>query len=186
MAYEIKPLQWIQAVNWEDEVTYKAETGTGGTYEITDTLHWGERKFFWQYCFDEIRDTSYGYVNNLESAKKLLEDHWLNRMKTDLVEVQSVTLDWMPIESGLPEVGVPVLISFMAESGYPVFTKAIWCAARTLSSENYEGEDADYDENEDIYYWPEGWYEYPYEDETAHRTTVPTHWAKVKHPEKTK
>jgi hypothetical protein len=43
---------------------------------------------------------------------------------------------------------------------------------------NYEGDDADYNEDEDDYYWPEGWYEWnEYEPWHWRLSGNITHWA---------
>lgn len=84
-------------------------------------------------------------------------------------------MNWQPIETA-PSKGTPVLV---------VYGKKVLRAAQAkkfeLDEENYgyfnDGEGADYNEANDTYYWPEGWYEWN-ETEECHwmLDNEPTHW----------
>ena len=80
---------------------------------------------------------------------------------------------WIPVEDGLPESGKPVL----AACGKKVL-RAAHAAKFALDEENWgwwnDGEGADYNEANDMTYWPEGWYEWNEYDEI--------HWAIADHP----
>lgn len=82
-------------------------------------------------------------------------------------------MEWIPTADRMPPNGTPVL----ADTGHKHPIRACWI--QKFSEEvscDWDG-DADYNEKEDQYYWPEGWYEWNRHEETHWRVdeTV-THW----------
>ena len=82
-------------------------------------------------------------------------------------------MEWIPTADRMPISSTPVL----ADTGRKHPIRACWI--QKFSEEvpcNWDG-DADYNEKEDQYYWPEGWYEWNRHEETHWRVdeTV-THW----------
>lgn len=65
---------------------------------------------------------------------------------------------WQPIESGLPQSGVTVLICYKNSHGNLRRIRAQWIAAKSYESSEYS-DFGEYDEASDTYYDPEGWYE---------------------------
>lgn len=83
---------------------------------------------------------------------------------------------WIPITERLPESGVPVLVSV----GKKVL-RAAYVAKFAMSEEKHgkwsDGDDADYSEETDQTYWPEGWYERSEGEEIYWPIDPwPTHW----------
>lgn len=87
-----------------------------------------------------------------------------------------VGCDWMQITDKLPESGKPVLVA----CGKKVL-RAAYAAKFSLAEDNWgfwnDGDGADYNEADDMTYWPEGWYEWN-EHEECHwmLQDLPTHW----------
>jgi len=93
------------------------------------------------------------------------------------------TYEWVSVTVNMPVPGSPVLAVYLDERYprgvkklVPVVVRACWIPEK-FSSDDYEGDDAVYDENTDEYYWPQGWYEWNETEEThfALPDTV-THW----------
>ncbi len=81
---------------------------------------------------------------------------------------------WIKVTHRLPESGVPVLAFVTNESGKTRRIRAQWCAKFTEES---DGDDAEYCEEKDTYYSPEGWYESNEYDEVNWFVHDPvSHW----------
>lgn len=66
-------------------------------------------------------------------------------------------------QHGTPETGIPVLADIAHK--YPI--RAMWVAKHSMEvGSDCEFMEPDYNEEEDIYYWPEGWYEWNEHEET--------------------
>ena len=68
------------------------------------------------------------------------------------------TTDWISVQSRMPDAGKNVLACYKNRSGVSRRICAFWRAGKTVES----GEDSEigvYDEADDCYYDPEGWYE---------------------------
>ena len=77
---------------------------------------------------------------------------------------------WVPVGDRLPESGTPVLLDIGEQ--FPV--RAMWAAKHTVEAGLECPEDwGDYDEATDIWYAPEGWYEWNRHEETHWRVTAP-------------
>lgn len=81
---------------------------------------------------------------------------------------------WIKVTHRLPESGVPVLAFVTNELGRTRRIRAQWCAKFTEES---DGDDAEYCEEKDTYYSPEGWYESNEYDEVNWFVHDPvSHW----------
>ena len=89
-------------------------------------------------------------------------------------------MEWIPTADRMPPNGTPVL----ADTGHKHPIRACWVAkfSEEVGASDFDG-DADYNEKEDQYYWPEGWYEWNRHEETHWRVeeTV-THWMQLPLP----
>ena len=81
-----------------------------------------------------------------------------------------------------PEAGKPVLVAY-TENGRQQWARACWVPKYTEEDTgNYLG-DASYNEENDTYYWPEGWYEWNQHEETHWVIDGEiTHWALIELP----
>ena len=88
-----------------------------------------------------------------------------------------VRLCWMP-ENKKPPTQKPVIVVFI-ENGKQRWARAAWVPKFMVEDTNYEGE-SDYNEADDTYYWPEGWYEWNHAEE-IHWMLIEdiTHWAEI-------
>lgn len=95
--------------------------------------------------------------------------------------MEAETMNWIDAAGEKPEAERPVLVVF-ADNGRVRWARACWVPKHTCSGE-YEGDDADYVEADDEYYWPEGWYEWNQCEETHWRLSQEvTHWTQVELP----
>ena len=70
---------------------------------------------------------------------------------------------WISVKDRLPESGKSVLVScqirLMSGKHKYYVCEAMYTAPKTVSAGGYDDFDADYDEETDTYYYPEGWWE---------------------------
>lgn len=85
--------------------------------------------------------------------------------------------NWQPIETA-PKTGRKILLYYKNEinNGRVILARYV----NKFTEEVYD-EDGDYDEANDTYYWPEGWYEQvdnqdDFSDVLLYSTHSPTHW----------
>ena len=109
---------------------------------------------------------------------------WPSDKRTDIVTLTSCLLfaqhcveksqQWRPIDDDAKS-GKPV---FVLEKGVPL--KACFIKKFAMeASDTYDGE-ADYSEELDEYYWPEGWYEWnQHEDTHWALDSEPTHYMNI-------
>ena len=79
--------------------------------------------------------------------------------------------EWISVDDSEPEPMTPVLAAFREEGrSRSRVIRAVWCPAKYANTEewNYLDDGAEYDEDSDASYWPEGWYEW--------NETEETHW----------
>lgn len=87
----------------------------------------------------------------------------INKYATAALREQS---GWVSVDERLPEPGKPVLLDI----GKGVPLRALWAAKHTVEAgDECPWDWAEYDEDSDTYYCPEGWYEWNRYEET--------HWA---------
>lgn len=80
---------------------------------------------------------------------------------------------WISVDERLPEPGTPVLLDIGKK--YPI--RAMWAAKHTVQAADVDTDWGDYVEAEDMYYAPEGWYEWNQCEENHWRVTeTPRAW----------
>lgn len=86
-------------------------------------------------------------------------------------------MKWIDAEKVKPEAGKPVLAAY-TESGQQHWARACWVPQHfEEDTGNYFG-DSEYNEANDTYYWPRGWYEWNRHEETHWVIDGEiTHWA---------
>ena len=81
---------------------------------------------------------------------------------------------WTKLPGQLPEPGMPVLLDIGKE--YPI--RAMWAAEHTVQAADDDTDWGEYVEEDDMYYAPEGWYEWnECEDRHWRVTATPRAWA---------
>ena len=94
--------------------------------------------------------------------------------------------NWIRVEDEMPGNG-PVLavVSRLHDSKRSAIIRAAYVEKFTIEANgDFEG-DTDYDEKNDIYYWPEGWYEWNEYEEIHWCVSDPvTHWQYLPEPPK--
>ena len=80
---------------------------------------------------------------------------------------------WIALPGTLPEPGTPVLLDIGKE--YPI--RAMWAAKHTVQAADDDSDWGEYVEEDDMYYAPEGWYEWNQcEDNHWRVTETPRAW----------
>lgn len=80
---------------------------------------------------------------------------------------------WVSVEERLPEPGMPVLLDIGKK--YPI--RAMWAAKHTVQAADDDTDRGEYVEADDMYYAPEGWYEWNQcEDNHWRVTETPRAW----------
>jgi hypothetical protein len=87
--------------------------------------------------------------------------------------------EWISVKDRLPEADTPVLI-FNDKR----ILRACYIPKYHINDNDseYEGDYLDYDEKNDEYYWPEGWYECNYYEEVHFKIDEVTHWRPLPAP----
>ena len=89
---------------------------------------------------------------------------------------EPVVPTWTPVTEALPDAMLRVLV-VVRNAKMRTITRAYYVPAHTVCGDTYEGDDVEYDETTDDYYWPEGWYESVLEAEIDFRLSgTVTHW----------
>ena len=86
---------------------------------------------------------------------------------------------WTKLPGQLPEPGMPVLLDIGKE--YPI--RAMWAAKHTVQAADDDTDWGEYVEEDDMYYAPEGWYEWNQcEDNHWRVTETPRAWMPLPPP----
>ena len=90
------------------------------------------------------------------------------------------TEQWVSVEERLPEPGKAVLLDI----GKKTPIRAMWAAKHTVEvAADDESDFGEYDEERDVYYCPEGWYEWNEHEETHWAVTeTALHWQPMPAP----
>lgn len=94
---------------------------------------------------------------------------------------------WRDVANEMPKSGTFVLAAFVNAYGKARVVRAAWAARWTLPADDECGDDwAEYSEDRDEYFCPEGWYETnDHEDTHWQITDAVTHWMPLpEHPRK--
>lgn len=92
-------------------------------------------------------------------------------------------MQWIPASEMLPESGVPVIAYAKDNYKRDIIIRAMYCAPFTEESHEDWVDDADYDEDKDLYFVKEGWYENNvYEDAHYSVDGKITHWMSLPNP----
>lgn len=86
-------------------------------------------------------------------------------------------MDWIDTKTKMPDSGVPVIVALLNEFGKPRRLRAHYAAPKTLPVGIECDDFGEYDEEQDEYFCPEGWYETNEYDEV--HWFIPgdvTHW----------
>lgn len=122
--------------------------------------------------------------------------HFLNGIETakEIVQNAPIVNGWISVNDRMPESKTRVLVAVKTRNGKHAVLIACHVNAREVDSEDYEWQDAeidwDYDEENDIYWVPECWYEGNFvEDNTSwvideYADGIVTHWMPLPEPPK--
>lgn len=112
--------------------------------------------------------------------------------EVERVEEKTPTVGgWISVNNRLPESGKSVLVScqirLMSGKHKYYVCEAMYTAPKTVSAGEYDDFDADYDEETDTYYYPEGWWERIHNWEEYSNVAIAdfvTHWMPLPEPPK--
>jgi hypothetical protein len=97
---------------------------------------------------------------------------------------------WFSVDNAMPKPGKAVVVSQVNGYGRRNVITACYLPRMNWEVESWECDEeewCDYDEEEDIYYYPEGWYEFGYEMDTYHHISATvTHWMPLPEPPEVK
>jgi hypothetical protein len=94
-------------------------------------------------------------------------------------------IQWISVEDRLPDTGRSVLICWQTKIEKLQRVSRGWYAHKhSILDEGDYYEQADYSEEKDDYYFPEGFWEVPWEAEAAYPLSNITHWAEIQLPNK--
>ena len=92
---------------------------------------------------------------------------------------------WTLVEEKLPEYGVSVIVYVKDNCGKNIIIRAMYIAPFTMEQHEDGYDDADYDEDKDIYFVKEGWYENNVYEEAHYAVDGNiTHWMSLPSPPK--
>lgn len=95
---------------------------------------------------------------------------------------------WISVKDRLPESGLASCqIRLMSGKHKYYVCEAMYTAPKTVSAGGYDDFDADYDEETDTYYYPEGWWEKIHNWDEYSNVAIAdfvTHWMPLPEPQK--
>ena len=105
-------------------------------------------------------------MSDLIRREKLIDYFYENNVHADIsiedladeISAESKVGEWISVKKRLPKVDKPVLIS-AKYNNYKYVCVGKWVEKYSVEDEGEEFDFADYNEENDTYYYPEGWYE---------------------------
>ena len=112
-----------------------------------------------------------------ECVAELLRQHArITALESQLAQrfdAAAASAGWISVDERLPEPGMPVLLDIGKK--YPI--RAMWAAKHTVQAADDDTDRGEYVEEDDMYYAPEGWYEWNQcEDNHWRVTETPRAW----------
>ena len=111
------------------------------------------------------QEEAYGYVSEHEilnapnaETTGALDDAIQEYIKDGYILAEPKVGEWISVKERLPKVDKPVLIS-AKNNYYKYVCVGKWVEKYSVEDEGEEFDFADYNEENDTYYYPEGWYE---------------------------
>ncbi|UBB15466.1 DUF551 domain-containing protein [Comamonas odontotermitis] len=100
-------------------------------------------------------------------------------MTSENSEQTAAPIGWISVDDRLPTPGTPVLLDI--GSKYPI--RAMWAAKHTIEAGDDDTDWGEYVEADDMYYCPEGWYEWNVHEETHWSVSAKAiAWMPLPHP----
>ena len=134
----------------------------------------GSEPVAWQYR--SVRDKGLWFDCTEERAKQRAAhpETWdVRYLYTHPSPPEGMVGGWIALPGALPEPGVPVLLDIGKK--YPI--RALWAAKHTVQACDDDTDWGEYVEEDDMYYAPEGWYEWNQcEDNHWRVTETPRAW----------
>lgn len=73
---------------------------------------------------------------------------------------QAIIPNWICVSDAMPKQSVPVIVCGLNEHHKIRRLRAIWVPKYSIEEQDDFTGEPDYNIKEDVYYWPEGWYEF--------------------------
>jgi hypothetical protein len=104
-------------------------------------------------------------------------------MMSAWIDNGDVMSNWISVDDEMPKSGRRVLFSWLNPLKKRRTGLGIYAKKHTIEANDWDyTEAADYDEETDNYYCPEGWVEDPYESEYTYPVEGITHWMPLPEP----
>jgi len=133
----------------------------------------GSEPIAWLVCTEE-GDPDMVFLSQHEAQQYLEDDERPTPLYTHPSPTEGMVGVWISVDERLPEPGVPVLLDIGEK--YPI--RAMWAAKHTVEACDDDTDWGEYVEEDDMYYAPEGWYEWNQcEDNDWRVTETPRAWA---------
>ena len=113
------------------------------------------------------------YTDEINGEQVCRDDLWLCTTAALAAPPTAQAEGWTKLPGQLPEPGMPVLLDIGKK--YPI--RAMWAAKHTVQAADDDTDWGEYVEADDMYYAPEGWYEWNQCEENHWRVTeTPRAW----------
>lgn len=126
----------------------------------------------WLVCTEE-GDPDMVFLSQHEAQQYLEDDERPTPLYLHPSPQEGMVGGWIALPGTLPEPGTPVLLDIGKK--YPI--RAMWAAKHTVQAADDDTDRGEYVEEDDMYYAPEGWYEWNEHEEIHWRVTeTPRAW----------
>ena len=113
------------------------------------------------------------YTDEINGEQVCRDDLWLCTTAALAAPPTAQAEGWTKLPGQLPEPGMPVLLDIGKK--YPI--RAMWAAKHTVQAADDDTDWGEYVEADDMYYAPEGWYEWNQNEDNHWRVTeTPRAW----------